>query len=85
MVGNNKFVAQFEYEKKKGMSVSSLSYVCEKEEVGEDVYETTYDLPKIGQDVLLSIDGNTVCEVYVKFGKGIYLYIFYCLCFVEAI
>ena len=35
VVGNNKFVVQFEYGQKKEMIYSSISFVCEKDEVGE--------------------------------------------------
>ena len=34
------------------MSASSLSYVCEKEEVSEEVDKTIYDIPKRGQGEL---------------------------------
>ena len=37
VVGKKKSVVKFEYEKKQYMSASSLSYVYEKEEVGEKV------------------------------------------------
>ena len=62
-----------------------MSYVCEKEEVGEEVYEALSDLPKIGQCGLLTIYGDPVCERDGTFVKRIYLSIFYCLCFVDAI
>ena len=35
VVGKKKFVAKFEYVQKREMSDSSISYVCEKEEVGK--------------------------------------------------
>ena len=85
MVGKKKFVVQFEDGQKREMSASSLSYVCEKEEVGEEVDKTIYDLPNRGQGDLLNINGDPVCEVDGTFEKGIYLSIFYCLCFVEEI
>ena len=62
----------------------SLSYVCEKEKVVKEVDETMYELPKIGQGWLLTIDGYPVCEGYGTVGKLIYSCIFYCLyCFKE--
>ena len=56
VVGNKQFVVQFEYGKKRQMSDSSLSYVCEKEEVGKEDGETISGLPKRGQVKLLTID-----------------------------
>ena len=38
------------------MSVSSLLYICEKEEVDQEANETTSALPKKEQGVLLAID-----------------------------
>ena len=58
------------------MSASSLSYVCDKEEVGKELDETISDLPKIGQGELLTINWDPVCEVYGTFGKGINLSIY---------
>ena len=37
LVGNKKFLLQFEYGKKRDMSASSLSYLCDKEDVGKGV------------------------------------------------
>ena len=44
------FVVKFECGKKIEMSAYSLSYVCDKDEVGKDAAKTIYDLLKIGQD-----------------------------------
>ena len=85
VVGKKNYVLQFEHRQKREMSASLLSYVCEKEEVGEEVDETIYDLPKIGKGELLTIDGGPVCEGDGMFKKVINLSIFYCLCFVEEI
>ena len=63
------------------MSTSSRAYVCEKEVVGEELGETISALPKRRQGELLTIDRDSIFEEYGKFGKGMYLYIFYCLCF----
>ena len=52
VVGKKKFVVKFEYGQKKYMSSSSMSYVCEKEEVSEEVDKTIYDIPKRGQGEL---------------------------------
>ena len=48
VVGKKNFVVKFEYGQKKYMSSSSMSYVCEKEEVSEEVDENMSDLPKRG-------------------------------------
>ena len=62
------------------MSASSLSYVCNKKKVKKEVDETIFDLSKIEQGELLTINWNTVCEGDGTFGKGINFHIFYCLC-----
>ena len=67
------------------MSTSSLAYVWDMQEVGKQLDETISDLPKRGQDELLSINWDTVYGVDGTFGKVINLSIFYCLCFVEEI
>ena len=85
VVGNKKFVFQFEYGQERDTSASLISYVCEKQEVVKKLDETIYDPPKMGYGEQLTIDGDTVCEGERKFGKGIYLSIFYFLCFVEEI
>ena len=43
------FLVIFEYGKKREISDSSLSYIFEKEEVGQEVDEIIYDLKKRGQ------------------------------------
>ena len=37
LVGNKKFLVPFEYGKKRDMSASSFSYLCDKEDVGKGV------------------------------------------------
>ena len=44
-----KFPVIFKYGKKREVSDSSLSYRCGKEEVGQEVDESIYDLHKRGQ------------------------------------
>ena len=85
VVSKKNFALLFEDFHKKEMSPSSLSHVCEKEEVGEEVNETISTLQNILQSELLNINGNNFCKGYGTFGKGMYLYILYCLCFVEEI
>ena len=63
------------------MSDYSLSYLCEKEDVGKEVEKTVSVFPKRGQSDFLTIYWDTVCEVDDTFVKLIDLYIFYCLSF----
>ena len=44
------------------MSFHALYYVCSKEEVGQEVDESMYDLPPKEQVRLLTIDGDPVDE-----------------------
>ena len=85
VLGNKKFVVQFENFQKREMSASSLSYVCEKEGVVKDVDKTISGLSKIEQVELLTINWNTVCEGDGTFLKGIILSMFYRLCFLGDI
>ena len=41
-----------------------LPYLCQKAEVGQEVYETISGLPQRGQGELLTINGDRVCEGY---------------------
>ena len=85
VVGNNKILFKFLGGHKKDISASLLSCLYSKDEVFKKAYYTIYDLTKILQRRILSIDGNPVCEGDYMFEKGIYLSIFYCLCFIEDI
>ena len=67
------------------ISAYFLSYICGKEEVGQEVDKTISDISKILQSELLTIYGDPVCELYGMFENLIYLFIFYYLCFVEDI
>ena len=58
LVGKKKFIVQSKDRQRREMRDSSLSNLCEKEEVGQEVDETISDLPKRGQDRLLTIDGD---------------------------
>ena len=42
-------VVQFEYDHNIEMSDSLLSYILDKDDVNQEVYETTYNTPKIKQ------------------------------------
>ena len=50
VLGKKNFEVPFEYGKKKEMSASSLSYVCDKEEVGEEVDDIISTLHKRGKN-----------------------------------
>ena len=66
---NKKFVVKFEDGQKREMSDSSLSYVCDKEQVGKEVDGTLYDLPIKVQGGLLTIYWDLVFERDGTFGK----------------
>ena len=61
-VGKKKLLVIFEYCKKKEISASSMSYLCEKEEVGQEVDDIIYDIHKREQVGLLTINEDTVFE-----------------------
>ena len=46
VVGKKKFLVKFEDRHNKEMIASSLSYLCDKEDVGQEADETTSYLPK---------------------------------------
>ena len=58
VVGKKNPLVQSKDRQRREMRDSSLSNLCEKEEVGQEVDETISDLPKRGQDRLLTIDGD---------------------------
>ena len=58
------------------MNSSSLSYVCSKEEVGQEIDEPIYDLPKKEQGLLLTINEDAVVEEGSMFERGMYLTVF---------
>ena len=58
------------------MSYCSLSYVCSKEVVGQEVDDTISELTQKEQGELLTVDGDTVVEEGSMFERGMYLYIF---------
>ena len=84
-VGNNNFLIKFEGGQKRDISASFISCLLSKDEVCQEVDDTIYDLPKILQGEILSIDGDPVCEGHDILEKGFYLSIFYCSCFIEDI
>ena len=76
VIGNNKYLLQFKDRQKREMSSHSLSYVCSKEEVGQEVDEPISDLPPKEQGELLTIDGDPVVEEVSIFENFMYLSVF---------
>ena len=62
VVWKNKFMVQFEDRRKIDMSFSWWLYVYEKKEIGIEADEDIYDLTKIGQGELLTLNGVPFCE-----------------------
>ena len=85
MVGKKKFLVQFEDGQKREMSSCSLVYVCLKQEVCLEVDEPISDLPEKEQGKLLTIDRDPGVEEPCMFEIGMYLSVFYCLCYVKGI
>ena len=56
-----KFVVQFEDGQKREMSDSSLSCVCEKDQVGKEADKTISGIPKRVKGGLLTINWYTFC------------------------
>ena len=79
VVGENTFLVQFEYDKKKYTSSISLSYLCSKEEVCLEIYDPISDLHQTEQGELLTIDGDPVVGQGYMFERGVYFFVFYCL------
>ena len=67
------------------MSSGSLLYVYLKEEACLDLYDPISEILQKEQGGLLTIDGGPVIEEGSMFEIGVYLPIFYCLCFVNEI
>ena len=61
VVEKKKFVVQFEDGHKIDMNASSLLYLCEKEDTGQEVYGIIYEIPVRGRGELLNIDGDPTC------------------------
>ena len=78
-----KFLVQFEDGQKKEISSSSTVYLSSKEEV--DMEEPISRLPQKEQGGLLTIVGYNEVGQTCMFGKGVYLSVFYCLCYIQDI
>ena len=79
VVGKNKFLVIFEDGQKKEIGSSSLVYLSSKEEV--EMEEPISHLPEKEQGGLLTIKGDPEVGENYMFVKGIYFYVFYCLCY----
>ena len=79
VVGKNKFLVLFEYGQKKEIGSCSLVYLSEKEEVEMEESITLY--PEIEEGVPLTINGDPMDVEHCMFVKGMYLSVFYCLCY----
>ena len=79
VVGRNKFLIIFEDGQKKETSSSLLVYLSSKEEV--EMEEPISHLPVKEQGGLLTINGDPEVGEPCMFVKGMYLSVFYCLCY----
>ena len=62
VVQNNKSLFQFGYGQNRYMCDSFLSYICQKQEVVQEVDETIYEIPQRGKGLMLTIDGDNFGE-----------------------
>ena len=83
IVGKNKFLVQFEDGQKKDINSSSLVFLSLKE--GVEMDEPIPYLPKKEQGGFLTINGDPEVVEPCIFLKGVYFYLFYCLCYVTDI
>ena len=74
-----KFLVLFKYGQKKYMGSSSFVYLSEKEEV--EMKESISHLPQKEEGVLSTINGYPEVGQPCMFVKGMYLSVFYCLCY----
>ena len=78
-MGKNKFLILIEDGKKTEIGSCSLVYLNEKEEV--DMEESITLFPEIEEGVPLTINGDPLDGETCMFVKGMYLSVFYCLCY----
>ena len=83
--GKKKFLVQSKDGKNKEMSSCSIIYVCSTYEACLDMDEPISNLTKKEQGKLWNIDGYTDVEGPCMFDGGMYLSVFYCLCYVKKI
>ena len=79
VVGKNEFLFIFEDGQKKEIGSSSLVYLSEKEEV--EMEESISHLPEKEKGMLLTINGDPEVGEPCMFVIGLYLSVFYCLCY----
>ena len=79
VVGKNKFFVLFEDGQKKEIVSCSLVYLNEKEEV--DMEESITLSPEIENVEPSTINDDPPDGEPCMFVKGMYLYVFYCLCY----
>ena len=83
VVGKKKFIVQFEGGQRKEISSSSIVLLSSKEKI--DMDEPISHLPEKEQGGFLTINGDPEVGEPCMFGKGVYLSMFYCLCYVKDI
>ena len=81
VVGKKNFFVQFEDGQKIEISSSSLVFLSSKEEV--EVDEPISHLSQIEEGKLLTINRYPEVGEPCVFGKGVYLSMFYCLCYAK--
>ena len=79
VVEKKKFLVLFKYGNNKDICYPSLVYLSEKEEV--DMEESISHLPEKEEGVLLTVNGDPEVGEPFIFVKGMYLSVFYCLCY----
>ena len=79
VVGNKKFLVQFEDGKKRDMSSILILYLCSKYKVFLEMDDPISDLPEKEQGEMLTIYGYPGVEEPCIFERGMYFSVFYCL------
>ena len=83
VAGKNKLLIQFKDGHQKVISSSSLVFLSSKENV--DMNEPISHLPEKEEGELLTINGDPEVGGPCMFVKGMYLSMFFCLCYVKDI
>ena len=79
VVGKKKLLVLFKYGQKKDIGSCLPVYLIEKEKIEMEKLITPF--PEIEEGVPLTINGDPPDGEPCMFVKGIYLYVFYCLCY----
>ena len=85
VMGNKKFLVQFEDGQKREISFFPLLYVCSKEDVCIEMDDPISDHNPKKQGDLLTIDRDPVVAEAFVFERGAYFSVFYFLCYVKEI